>query len=179
MMYVGVDVHKKVCRAAVMNDEGELVDEFSFRNSERGIEEFLMRVEPFRDEVLVVVESTGNLWIRFYDCLEERGIRTVLSNPYKTRLIAEARVKTDKVNARILAQLLRAGMLPLCFVPTRLQRDWRQFIRHRVHLVRMRTEVMNRVHALLDKHGLRGPFKTMFSKKGVRSEEHTSELQSR
>ena len=94
MMYVGVDVHKKVCRAAMMNDEGELVDEFSFRNSERGIEDFKMKVEPFRDEVLVVVESTGNLWIRFYDCLEERGIRIVLSNPYKTRLIAEAKVKT-------------------------------------------------------------------------------------
>jgi len=167
VMYVGVDVHKKVCRAAMMNDEGEMADEFSFKNSKRGIEEFVMKIELFRDTVQVAVESTGNLWIRLYDCLEERGIRIVLSNPYKTRLIAEARVKTDKVNARILAQLLRADMLPLCFVPTRLQRDRRQFIRHRVHLVKMRTEVMNRVHALLDKHGLRSPFKTMFSKKGV------------
>jgi len=58
-------------------------------------------------------------------------------------------------------------MLPLCFVPTRAERDRRQFIRHRVHLVEMRTEVKNRIHALLDKHGLRSPFKTLFSKKGL------------
>lgn len=84
-----------------------------------------------------------------------------------SRLIAEARVKTDKVNARVLAQLLRADMLPLCFVPTRMQRDRRQFIRHRVHLVKMRTEVKNRIHALLDRHGLRCPYKTLFSKKDL------------
>lgn len=166
-MYVGVDVHKNVCRAAVVSDEGELVDEFTFRNSGGGIEDFMMRIEAFRDRVLVAVESTANLWIRLYDALEEHGVRVVLSNPAKTRLIAEARVKTDRVDARILAQLLRAGMLPLCFVPSRMQRDRRQFIRHRVHLVKMRTEVKNRIHALLDRHGLRCPYKTLFSKRGL------------
>ena len=79
-MYVGVDVHKKVCRAAIVNDEGDLVDEFSFGNSKRGIEDFMMRIEGFRDGVLVAVESTANLWIRLYDSLEEHGIRVVLSN---------------------------------------------------------------------------------------------------
>ena len=167
MMYVGVDVHKKVCRAAMVNDEGELVDEFSFTNSKRGIEDFMMRIEAFRDSVLVAVESTANLWIRLYDSLEDHGIRVVLSNPSKTRLIAEARVKTDKVDARILARLLRADMLPLCFVPSRMQRDRRMFIRHRLSLVKMRTEVENSVHALLDKHGLRCPYPTLFSKRGV------------
>jgi len=167
VMYVGVDVHKKVCRAAVVDDEGELVDEFPFGNSSRGIEDFVMKIEAFGGKSLVAVESTANLWVCVYDALDERGIKVVLSNPYKTRLIAESRVKTDKIDARILAQLLRAEMLPACFVPTRLQRDRRQFIRHRIHLVKMRTEVMNRIHALLDKHGLRSPFKTVFSKKGV------------
>jgi len=60
VMYVGVDVHKRVCRAAVVNDEGELVDEFSFRNSEKGIEDFMMKIEVFKDEALVAVESTAN-----------------------------------------------------------------------------------------------------------------------
>jgi transposase len=167
MMYVGVDVHKKVCRAAIVNDEGELVDEFSFINSKKGVEDFMMKIEAFRDEVLVAVESTANLWVGLYDFLEGHGVRVVLSNPSRTRLIAEARVKTDKVNARILAQLLRANMLPLCFVPSRDQRDRRQLIRHRISLVKIRTEVKNRVHALLDKHGLKCPYTTLFSKRGV------------
>lgn len=166
-MYVGVDVHKKVCRAAMTNDEGELVEEFSFMNSKKGIEDFMMKIEAFKERVLVAVESTANLWIRLYDSLEDHGVQVVLSNPSKTRLIAEARVKTDKVDARILAQLLRANMLPLCFVPSRMQRDRRQFIRHRISLVKMRTEVKNRIHALLDKHGLSCPYPTLFSKKGV------------
>jgi transposase len=115
-MYVGVDVHKKVCRAAMANDEGELAEEFCFMNSKKGIEDFMMKIEAFGDRVLVAVESTANLWIRLYDSLEDRGIQVALSNPSKTRLIAEARVKTDKVDARILAQLLRADMLPLCLI---------------------------------------------------------------
>jgi transposase len=167
MMYVGVSVHKKVCRAAIANDEGDLVEEFSFTNSKKGIEDFMMKIEAFKERVLVAVESTANLWTRLYDPLEDHGVQVVLSNPSKTRLIAEARVKTDKVDARVLAQLLRADMLPLCFVPSRMQRDRRQFIRHRVHLVKMGTEVKNRIHALLDKHGLRCPYPTLFSKKGV------------
>jgi transposase len=166
-MYVGVDVHKKVCRAAMVNEEGEVVDEYSFKNSPPGIEDFASRMEPFKGEVSAVLESTANLWIRLYDSLEERGIRVVLSNPYKTRLIAEAKIKTDKVDARILAQLLRADMLPLCYVPNKTQRERRQFIRHRIKLVKMRTEVKNRIHSLLDRHGLRCPYKTLFSKGGV------------
>jgi transposase len=166
-MYVGVDVHKKVCRAAMVNEDGAVVDECSFRNSTTGIDELVMRLDAFTDRMVVAVESTANLWIPLYDYLEERGIRVVLSNPYKTRLIAEARIKTDTVDARTLAQLLRADMLPLCYVPTKTQRDARQFIRHRTTLVRMRTEIKNRIHALLDKHGLRSPYKTLFSKRGV------------
>ena len=83
-------------------------------------------------------------------------------------MIAEARAKTNKVDARILAQLLCADMLPLCSVPNPKQRDRRQFIRHRIRMVKVRTEVKNRVHALLDKHGLRSPYKSLFSKKGLK-----------
>jgi len=48
-MYARVDVHKNVCRAVIVNDEGGWVDEFSFRNSKRGIKDFMMRIEGFRD----------------------------------------------------------------------------------------------------------------------------------
>lgn len=157
----------KVCRAAIIDEEGEVADEFMFKNSSQGIEDFTLKLKAFRQKVLVAVESTANLWIRLYDSLEDRGINVVLSNPSRTRLIAEAKVKTDRVDARILAKLLRADMLPLCYVPTKRQRDRRQFIRHRVTLVKMRTEVKNRVHALLDKHGLKCPFKTLLSKRGL------------
>jgi transposase len=64
--------------------------------------DFMMRIEAFRDETLVAVESTGNHWVRLYDFLLEEGVRVVLSNPSKTRLIAEAKIKTDRENAKTL-----------------------------------------------------------------------------
>ena len=167
MKYVGIDIHKKMCQAAIIDDEGELLDEIRFRNDVEGIEDFAMKLTTFRDEVKAVVESTGNLWIQIHDRLEEHGFNVVLSNPYKTRLIAEAKIKTDKVDARTLARLLRADMLSTCYVPNKEERSRREVLSHRMRLVKTRTEVRNRIHSLLDKHGLRMPHKTPFSKKNV------------
>jgi len=117
--------------------------------------------------VKAVVESTGNLWIQIHDRLEEHDF-VALSNPGETRLIAEAKVKMDKVDAKILARLLRAEMLPTCYVPDEEQRSQRELLRYRLKLVKNRTEVKNRIHALLHKHGLRMPHPTPFSKKSIK-----------
>ena len=167
MKYVGIDIHKKMCQAAIIDEEGELLDEIRFRNDVESIEDFALKLSTFRDEVKAVVESTGNLWIQIHDRLEEHSFNSVLSNPYKTRLIAEAKIKTDKVDARTLARLLRADMLSTCYVPSEEERSRRELLRHRMQLVKTRTEVRNRIHSLLDKHGLRIPYKTKFSKKSV------------
>ena len=167
MKYVGIDVHKKMCQAAVLDEDGTPLDEIRFRNDVEGIEDFALKLTTFHDEVKAVVESTGNLWIQIHDRLEEHGFNVVLSNPYKTRLIAEAKVKTDKVDARTLARLLRADMLSICYVPDEEQRSRRELLRHRLKLVQTRTEVKNRIHSLLDKHGLHMPYPTPFSKKNI------------
>jgi transposase len=156
-----------MCQAAVLDEDGMLLDEIRFRNDAEGIEDFAMKLATFRDDVKAVVESTGNLWIQTHDRLERHGFDVALSNPYKTRLIAEAKVKTDKVDAKTLARLLRANMLSTCYVPDEEQRSRRELLRDRLRLVKARTEVRNRIHSLLDKHGLRIPYRTPFSKKAV------------
>ncbi len=167
MKYVGIDVHKKMCQAAVLDEDGTLLDEQRFPNDPEGIEEFAGKLTTFRSEIRAVVESTGNLWIPIHDRLETHGFDVALSNPSKTRLIAEAKVKTDKVDARTLAGLLRADMLPTCYVPGEELRSRRELLRHRLNLVKVRTAVRNRIHGLLDKHGLRMPEVTHFSKGNV------------
>jgi transposase len=89
--YVGIDVHKKMCQAAVLDEEGELLDQIRFLNEKEDIKEFALKLTTFRDDVKAVVESTGNLWIQIHDTLEKFGFKVFLSNPGKTRLIAEAR----------------------------------------------------------------------------------------
>jgi transposase len=161
--YVGIDVHKKMCQAAILDEDGTLRDERRFPNTPEGIAEFAAILSTYHDDVRAVVESTGNLWIQIHDRLETRGFDVSLSNPYKTRLIAEAKVKTDKVDARTLAQLLRADMIPVCYVPGEETRSRRELLRHRVNLVKNRTAVKNRIHGLLDRHGLRMPGAYPFS----------------
>lgn len=78
--------------------------------------------------------------------------RVVVSNPRKTRAIAEANVKTDKVDARILAQLLAAEFLPETWVADDRTRMLRRIVVRRTHLVKQRTRVKNQVHAILSRN---------------------------
>ena len=78
--------------------------------------------------------------------------RVVVSNPRKTRAIAEAKVKTDKVDARILAQLLAADFLPETWVADDRTRMLRRLVMRRTHLVKQRTRLKNQVHAILSRN---------------------------
>jgi transposase len=77
-----------------------------------------------------------------------------LAHPLRTQAIAAARVKTDAVDAKTLAHLLRTGMLPEAYIAPPELRDLRELLRHRTVLTRLRTSVKNRVHALLARHGI-------------------------
>ena len=162
--YVGVDVGKAKCRAALMNQSGKVENEFFFENSTRGIEHL---TSLLTSEDKVVMESAGNLWLSIYDALENRNIKVVLANPMKTKVIASAKIKTDKVDARILAHLLRADLVAESYVPEGSIREMRSLVRHRLSLVRMRTMVKNKVHAVIDKYGYRCGFSDMFGKRGI------------
>ena len=166
MRYIGVDVGKKRCQACIMDEQGGVVDEFLFENTFEGIRRLLERV-PDR-ACKAVLESTGNLWLRIYEALEEQGVEVKLANPYKTKAIAEARIKTDKLSARILAHLLRADLVAECYVAPGEVRRVRALLRQRSSLVRMRTMVKNRVHALLDRYGYRSKWSDLFGVGGMR-----------
>lgn len=80
---------------------------------------------------------------------------TVLSNPIKTKAIAPAKIKTDKIDAKILADLLRADMIPSCYIPSKKTMEFRELVRHREFLVRQRTNLKNKVHGILLLNGIR------------------------
>jgi transposase len=69
-----------------------------FSNDKDGINKLTKIVSGY-EKCEAVVESTANMWIRIHDTLEDNGINTVLANPYKTRIIAEAKIKSDKLDA--------------------------------------------------------------------------------
>src|SRR5438445_4257086 len=108
------------------------------------------------------------MWLKKYEALERHGIKVKLANPLKTRAIAEEMVKTDKVDEHTLAHLLRTDLVAKCYIAPRDTRDKRTILRHRTCLVHDRTNVMNRIHSLLDKHDLKPPFHDIFGINGIR-----------
>ncbi len=167
MNSLGIDVGKRKCRASIKDEGGEIIDEFFFSNDSEGISDLIWNASR-HGRCRAVVESTGNMWIRIHDTLEENGIETLLANPYKTRIIAEARIKSDKLDASVLADLLRADLVYESFVPSKEFREKRSLVRHRVSLVRSRTQIENRIHSLLDKYDYRTELTDIFGKSGMK-----------
>lgn len=108
------------------------------------------------DEAKVVLEST-NVWEYIFETIESAGFDVTLAHPKQVKAIAAARVKTDKVDARTLAELLRADMIPASYVPERDVRDLREALRTRASLVCDTTSLKNRIHAKLLRRGIQKP----------------------
>jgi transposase len=162
--YVGVDIGKKKCNVAVMDQQGLIADEFTFTNNHEGIEWFSSKLSM---DDRVVMESTGSVWTNLYNHLDSKHIPVVLANPLKTKAIAWARIKSDEIDARILAHLLRSDLIAESYVPSKELREIRALIRHRLSIVKIRTMVKNKVHALIDKNGIETELASLFSKKGI------------
>jgi transposase len=77
-----------------------------------------------------------------------------IANPKKTKAIAEAKLKNDKVDARTLADLLRANLIAPCYVQPEPIRELRSLVRHRINLTRGMTRVKNRMQTILDRYEL-------------------------
>ena len=165
--YVGIDVGKKRCAACITDENGVILRELTYRNTRSGIEAFARTLAGY-GECCAVLESTGNLWLKTFEILEAHGVSVKLANTSKTRAIAEARIKTDRLWPRILAHLLRADLVAECYVAPGEVRRVRALLRQRAALVRMRTKVKNRVHSLLDRYGYRSRWSDTFGVQGLR-----------
>jgi transposase len=142
--YIGMDVHREFAQLAVVED-GLVRDEGRIGVTPEALRTWASELRP-DDEV--ALEATGNS-DAIANLLMPVVSRVVVSNPSKTRAIAEAKVKTDKVDARILAQLLAADFLPPVWLPDDRTRSLRRQVIRRAHVVRQRTRLKNQVHAIL------------------------------
>jgi transposase len=142
--YIGMDVHREFAQLAVLED-GLVRDEGKIGVTPEALRAW---AGGLRSDDQVALEATGNS-DAIANLLMPLVGRVVVSNPSKTRAIAEAKVKTDKVDARILAQLLAADFLPPVWLPDERTRALRRQVTRRAHLVRQRTRIKNQVHAIL------------------------------
>jgi transposase len=117
----------------------------------------------------VVLEATGNT-AAIVNVLRAHVAYVAIANPLQVRLIAEARVKTDKIDAAVLAQLYASGFLPDVWMPDERTLALRRQISRRSQLVRQRTRLKNEIHAVLAAHLIeRCPATDLFGKKRMAS----------
>lgn len=145
--YIGMDVHRSFAQIAVV-ECGLCRDEGRIGVKPEDLRAWADALEP-TDEV--ALEATTNS-DAIATLLGPLVAKVVVSNPRKTRAIAEAKVKTDKVDARILAQLLAADFLPGTWVADDRTRMRRRLVARRTHLVKQRTRLKNQVHAILSRN---------------------------
>lgn len=159
---IGMDVHREFAQLAVV-EHGLVRDEGRIGVTP---EELRAWAETLGPDDEVALEATGNS-DAIAVLIAPRVKRLVVSNPAKTRAIAEAKVKTDKVDARILAQLLAADFLPPVWLPDDRTRALRRQVARRAHLVRQRVRLKNQVHGILNRNLVpRCPVSDMFTGAG-------------
>jgi hypothetical protein len=167
MLYTGVDFHKRYSVACTMDATGARIKEARVDNTPEAFASYF-RSLPGASQV--VMEACWN-WGWLHDLLEEvAGVEeVVLANPGKTKIIADAQIKTDRIDARALCTLLRGQLVARAYAPRSLNRSKKHVLRQRVFWVRMRTRLRNRIHVILDRQrSLDRPVcSDLFGKKGL------------
>jgi len=144
MHYIGWDLHQRFSQLAITTEKCQLLKELKIPHFP-GIFQHPIVIKLFSSPTKVAVEAcNGWYWVA----------EVHLAPPLKTKLSAEAKVKTDKIDAKILADLLRTDFLPESYLAPSLVREKRELHRHRAALVKVRTSIKNRVHGILGKHGI-------------------------
>jgi transposase len=164
LLYCGLDVHKRVVEACVLDEGGEIVLRDRFDLTPARLVNFLQ--QHLGKEAKVVVEATTNTWA-IVALVKPHVGEVVVSNPLLTKAIAQAKVKTDKVDALVLAQLLRCDYLPTVWQPDEATQELRRLTSRRSSLVADRTGMKNRLHSVLAMRLVQAPVADLFNNKGL------------
>jgi transposase len=149
--YVGIDWSYRRAAWCALGPGGAVLGEGAVAADEDGLAGLV--IKRGREVRAVVEMMSGAIWVR--DTLTAAGWEVQIAHARKVRDVAPRACKTDKVDARVLAELCRRDLVPELWVPALPDRELRERLRRRMQLVRMRASAMNRIFGLLTQWGLR------------------------
>ena len=147
--YSGVDYHKHSSVASAIDEQGRRLGEARIDgNTACGFRHFFNELPG---SLHVVLEACWN-WHKLYEIFEEMPlVKTIqLADPFRTHLIAKSQIKTDKIDARKLAELRRCNFIHQAHIPSKAARQRKEVMRQRIFWVKQRTRLRNRIHKLVD-----------------------------
>lgn len=171
--FIGCDAHKEFSVFVAVNEKGQAGEAVRVLHQKRLYRDFLAQLPAHS---AIAVEASGHYsWL--VDEMEQLGHHPRLANPLESKRRMGLTKKTDKLDARGLAILLRNGTLPEVWIPPGELRDQRELLRMRIFLVRVRTRVKNRIHGTLARYNVVVPGSDLFGAEARRRlDEHLPEL---
>ena len=163
LRFVGCDVHKRTAVFTILLQDGTLCGTYTVPVTREALTAFAGRQLSVEDRL--AMEATTNTWA-VAELLRPYVQEVVIGNPLRVRAIAEAKIKTDKVDSRVLAELLRADYLPAVWQPDHDTQRLRRLTHRRAALVSDRTRLKNRLHSILHHCLIPLPGFDLFSQKG-------------
>jgi transposase len=163
MLHAGLDLSRRRLDVCLLDDGGELVAQTAAPPDADGLRHLAERLRG--QQVRAVIESmTGARFV--HDTLEESGWEVLVADAQKVKGLAPLACKTDKIDARVLAELSWRDLVPAIWLPDPCIRRERELARYRLHLVRHRTTLKNRIHATLMTFGHPCPVSDLFGHAG-------------
>jgi transposase len=151
VQYLGIDWAYRRAAWCARSEGGAISAEGVVPADEDGLAKLVLKVGT--DVKACVEMMSGAVWVR--DRLSAAGWEVQVAHARKVRDVAPLACKTDKVDARVLAELCRRDLVPALWVPSLEERALRERLRRRMHLVRLRGSAQNRIFGLLTQWGLR------------------------
>jgi transposase len=165
MLHAGLDLSRKRLDVCLLSDHGELVEELAAFPDSGGLKNLAQRAEAYEEPVRAVIESmTGARFI--HDTLERCGWEVEIADAQKVKGLAPLAVKTDRIDARVLAVLSQRDLVPAIWLPDPRVRRERELARFRLHLVKHRSQLKNRIHSALISFGRPCPVSDLFGVAG-------------
>ena len=166
MLHAGLDLSRKKVDVCLLSDEGEHLDQLVVPPDGDSLKTLARRIEEVHGEpVCAVIESMTGARI-VHDTLEQEGWDVEIADAQKVKGLAPLACKTDKIDSMVLAVLSHRDLVPAIWLPDPAVRAERERARFRLHLVRKRSSLKNRVHATLMTHGRACPVSDLFGHSG-------------
>lgn len=163
---LGIDLHKQFAYWTLIDSERNSLWKGKVLTNEEATVQAIAKLPVVASSIQAAIEPVEQ-WGWYADVLETNGVKVKLVDTLKSKLIAQSRLKNDKVDSSILAELLRSDFLPESYLAPIETRELREFLRFRCFIVRLRSRIKNRIHGILAKHGLSAPKSDLFGKAGM------------
>lgn len=157
----GLDVHRDSIYATILDCDGKIVSQRRMSND---------RILPYLSAYRIgrIGMESSNQVAPLYRELTRKGYAVSVSHPKKTRYIAEAKIKSDRVDSKAIAELVRLDALPPAYIPDEQTAMLREKIRRRAFLVRERVRLRTKIKSILTYEGIKQPIDHgLFTGKGV------------